>query len=100
MELRNKSDGTFIDSSDNVVTRSINMDEGHTRILAIQKDQFVKFLDESNYGIIWKVIGEKAVLGDVRESWKDRLAINGVYKMVNGQIRGKSKTEFFNRSYA
>ena len=77
MKLRNKSDGSFIDLKGNVIAHSINTREGHARILVVRKDQFVKFLDENNYGIIWEVMGEKVVLGDIG-SWKGRLTIKGV----------------------
>ena len=96
MNLRNKSDGSFTDSKGDVIVHSINTCGGHTRILVVRKDPFVKFLDENNYGIIWDVMGEKMVLEDRIGSWKGRLAIKGVYKMVNEKIRGKSKTKFAN----
>jgi hypothetical protein len=64
--------------------------------LLINRDTFIKFLDENSYDIIWTVIGEKRIIGGgyKKDDWKGRQTISGAYRIYNGKIIENFSTKF------
>jgi hypothetical protein len=67
--------------------------------LLLCKDDFVTFLDENGYSILWTLLGEKTILGgDISgEDWKGRLEISGAYTLAENRIDGTFTTHFLSR---
>jgi hypothetical protein len=64
--------------------------------LLLRKDDFVTFLDENGYAILWTLLGEKNILGAhvSGEDWKGRLEISGAYILAENQVDGAVTTHF------
>ena len=102
MNLVNKNDGTFVDTNDEIVAYDPSILEKGPSVLLIQKDKFIEFLKDNDYGIIWHVIGQKRVLGGFSNmvNWKGCLEIQGVSKITNDEIKSKFNMKFIDRKMA
>ena len=102
MNLINNNDGTFVNVNGEVIAYDPTIKEEGPDVLLIKKNEFLKFLNNNDYGIIWHVSGEKMIIGGgIRhEDWKGQLEIQGVYKMTNNKINGTLNAEFIDRKAA
>ena len=97
MDLICKGDGTFVNSNGDIVAYDPSTDSANASVLLIRKEEFVKFLLENSYGIVWRWIGEKTTPGGSMafgERWNGKLEISGSYKTANGKIIGVHSTRF------
>lgn len=67
--------------------------------LLLCKDDFITFLSENGYAVLWTLLGEKDILGDYMsdDDWKGRLEISGAYTLAEYQIDGEYTTHFRSR---
>lgn len=98
MNLKNNLDGTFIDVNNNVVAFDPSVFEEGPSVLLIKKDEFINFLEQNDYNIVWQVIGQKIILGGWAgdTKWKGDLNIHGIYRLDNNEIKGKFDSEYIN----
>ena len=98
MGLINKIDGTFVNSNGELVAYDPSVLEDGPSVLLIKKDNFVRFLQDCDYEIIWQIIGQKTIL-EYRhpnpENWKGCLDIHGIYRLVNNKVEGKLNPQYF-----
>ena len=97
MNLINKGDGTFVNVKGDIIAYDPSMKSSSASVLLVRKEEFVQFLLDSSYGIVWRIIGEKSTPGGVMAfggEWKGKLEMSGSYKTTNGKIMGVYKTRF------
>ena len=98
MGLINKIDGTFVNSNGELVAYDPSVLEDGPSVLLIKKDNFVRFLQDCGYEIIWQIIGQKMIL-EYRhpnpENWKGCLDIHGIYRLVNNKVKGELNPQYF-----
>lgn len=61
--------------------------------LLVNKEEFVKFLDDNGYTILWTVLGEKGIISSFSNRNFCRLEISGAYKLKNN-IKGEENIIF------
>ena len=94
MGLINKIDGTFVNSDDNLVAYDPSVSEYGPSMLLVRKDNFVKFLQKYNYGVIWHTFSQKIALESISAHSEHRLEssyTHGVYRMLNNKVKGIHK---------
>ena len=93
MGLTNKNDGTFVDSNNKLIVHDPTVYENGPGSLLIRKQSFMRFLQENGYEVIWHARGQKMALGDwTKGEGSMGVEIQGIYKIVNGKIRGRRST--------
>ena len=73
---------------------SVRQDGPHA--LLIRKNEFLNFLEVNGYDILWTVYGEKYQYtgSPGSEGWYGRLEIDGVFRMMAGQLVGSLRSRF------
>lgn len=86
MKLRYHSvDGEFLNSKGDLVISAVN-----PAGLLIKKREFLKFLKQKNYDVIWTLLGEKQSYGGHLHKEENRIStICGVYAYERSQLIGK-----------
>lgn len=99
MNLTNNLDGSFVNAKDKLIAYDPSVKEIGPSSLLVRKDQFIKFLHEHNYEIIWQVIGQKQILHKnvIFGDWKGCLNIQGTYRMIDGKICGSTNTKYLDK---
>ena len=99
MKLKNNLDGTFVDKNNNIIAFDPSLFEKGPSAVLIKKNEFLKFLDDGGYNIIWQIIGQKRILNGIinNDEWLGELDIHGMYYLENRNIKGKQNDEFVNR---
>jgi hypothetical protein len=64
--------------------------------LLIRKDEFLSFLGQAGYEVIWFLLAGKQIVGGdwSRSDWKGELQISGVFKIEKGKIKGEIRPKF------
>ena len=97
MNLIYNGDGTFVNVNGEVVAYDPSMSSLRESVLLVRKEEFVKFLLEKSYGIVWRLFGEKTASDSTMAfegKWNGKLEIKGSYKTTNGVIRGSHCTQY------
>jgi hypothetical protein len=97
MGLRwNGVEGYFFDDRDNVIAFDPSVRTPGPGALLINRDAFLKFLNENGYDILWTIIGEKNIIGVQRSlnDWKGRLEVSGAYRIHESKVDGAINTRF------
>ncbi len=91
--------GKFTNKEGNLMAYDPSVSEKGPGALLIRKDKLVEFLLKNEYDILWLIFGEKNIYGgrETGEDYKGRSIINGLYRMVEGGIKGELKREFVER---
>jgi hypothetical protein len=100
MDLRwNGVEGYFFDDNGNLIAFDPSVRTSGPGALLINRDAFLKFLDDYGYDILWTISGEKAILGGrmSRDDWKGRLELSGAYRIREGKVEGIINTRFLSR---
>ncbi len=87
----NGVDGCFFDGRDNLIAFDPSIRTPGAGALLMNRDAFLKFLDENDYDVIWTLVGEKRIMGDQRspDGWKGQLELSGAYRIREGNAYGK-----------
>lgn len=97
MHLNHKHlDGRFYGSNGNLITISTSIfEENFPSALLIEKKALIDFLEANNYSIVWTLLGEKHLIGDMGTGNRGMLEISGAYTLSSKHnIVGKSHSKF------
>ena len=100
MSLRwNGVEGHFFDDKGNLVAFDPSIKVSGPGALLVNRDAFLKFLDDNGYDIFWTILGEKYIIGGRMrpEDHKGYLEISGVYRICENKIEGAIDTRFVSR---
>lgn len=85
--------GDFVDSSGKIISQDPSVTNGGENCLLIRKKEFLSFLKQNKYSVVWAVMGEKIILSMDRGS--GRLEFGGTFLMdEGGKIKGKKYKDF------
>ena len=88
-------EGHFYDAAGNLVAFDPSVSATGPGALLVNRELFLKHLDEQGCTLLWVVTGEKVIItGNVPggDDWPGRLNILGVCRMQGGEIRGELST--------
>jgi len=88
-------EGHFYDAAGNLVAFDPSVSATGPGALLVNRELFLKHLDEQGCTLLWVVTGEKVIItGNVPggDDWPGRLNILGVFRMQGGEIRGELST--------
>ena len=97
MHLRwNGVEGHFYDEWGNLIAFDPSVRFPGPGALLINRDVFLKFLNDNDYDLLWTILGEKNIIGGrlSPEDWKGRLELSGAYRIHHGNV-GSSKCKKF-----
>lgn len=89
MELSwNGREGEWYDKNGNLVVFDPSVRVAGPSALLMNKEVFIKNLNEQGYDILWTILGEKQLIGGKMSGnkWKGRLVINGVARLEEGEV--------------
>ena len=83
-------EGHFFDRAGKLIALDPSVKEAGPSVVLINRDAYLKFLDENGYDILWTVLGEKQIIGGSmsRDNWKGRLELSGAYRICDRKIEG------------
>ncbi len=89
-------EGRYFDQSGNLIAWDPSVKSPGPGALLINRDVFLKFLDDSGYDILWTILGEKNIIGGSmsHEEWKGRLELSGAFRIRENRIEGAVNTMF------
>ena len=92
-------EGHFFNNKGNLIAFDPSIETSGPGALLINRDVFLKFLNDNGYDVLWTLLGEKNLIGgDMSpESWKGRLELSGAYRMREDKIEGTINTRFHSR---
>ncbi len=92
----NGIEGCFFDPKDTLIAFDPSIKTSGPGALVVNRDAFLKFLNDNGYDILWTVLGEKNIVGGrmSREDWKGRLELSGAYRMRGNKIEWAFHTRF------
>jgi hypothetical protein len=96
LDLRwNGVDGKFFDEHSNLVVFDPSVEFPGPAALLVNRDSITKFLSESEFDIIWTILGQKVIIGQIRDAdYKGALQFSGAYRMQNNRVRGALKPRY------
>lgn len=89
MELSwNGCEGEWYNKNGDLVAFDPSTRTAGSGALLINKEVFIKSLNEQGHDVLWTILGEKQLIGGRMSgnSWKGRLIINGVARIEEGEI--------------
>lgn len=91
----NGIEGQFFDKNDNLIAFDTSVRTPGPGVLLINRDVFLKFLDDNGYDILWTVYGRKNIIGGMaRDEQKGQLGLNGAYRIHNNMVCGEINKKF------
>lgn len=100
MYLRwNGVEGHFYDKRGNLIAFDPSVRTPGPGALLINRDIFLKFLNDNDYDLLWTILGEKNIIGGrmSHDDWKGRLEITSAYKINQYGIQGVLSSKFVSR---
>lgn len=86
--------GTFVDKEGEVVALDPSVSEAGPSALLVKRKPFLRFLRRNKLEMLWVIIGEKLLLGEVR-GFLGRLEMGGAFKMAAAtKLEGKTYTKW------
>lgn len=92
MDLNWQREGFFYDKNGNLIAFNPSIDIIGPGTFLIKKEEFLKFLNDNDYELLWFCTGRKMIIGDGTP--EQRLHILGIYITNGNVIEGEVKTEF------
>ena len=85
-------DGCYFDSTGHLVAQDPSIRAKGPGALLMDKDLTTEFLDKEGYRLVWTLLGEKDIRGnlDREENWPGRMELSGYMRMKAGQLSGKA----------
>jgi len=95
----NGVEGHFYDNQGNLIAFDPSIRTPGPGVLLINRDVFLKFLDDNGYDLLWTILGEKNYFGGSMspDDWKGRLELSGVYRINKDNIEGVLNPKFVSR---
>jgi len=95
----NGVEGHFYDKQDNLIAFDPSARTPGPGALLINRDAFLKFLNDNGYDIVWTILGEKNIIGGRMspDDWKGRLELTGTYRIHQHNIEGVVNPKFISR---
>ena len=91
----NGVEGQFFDEDGNLIAFDPSVRVTGPGSLLISRDVLLKFLNDNGYDILWTIVGEKNIIGEMaRDEWKGRLKLSGAYRIHDGKLCGKMNKKF------
>ncbi|NUN09210.1 MAG: hypothetical protein HUU54_08550 [Ignavibacteriaceae bacterium] len=88
-----KKDGYFLNQEDELICFDPSIYENGISSLLIRRSSLEQYLEKNNLTILWKITGEKNILGWSTETkYLGRNEYYGLYYLQNNRIQGKHKT--------
>jgi hypothetical protein len=100
MGLRwNGVEGHFYDNKGNLIAFDPSVRTPGPGALLINRDVFLKFLNDNGYDLLWTILGEKNIIGGRMspDDWKGRLELTGTYRIHQHNIEGVVNAKFVSR---
>lgn len=90
----NGKDYKYYNNEGKVIFQDPSVDNEAPNSLLVRKEEFLKFLDQNNYDIIWTLLGEKGIIQS--HNWNEigRLEISGAYRYRDGRVDGQRNINF------
>ena len=94
-----KIDGHFVDINNKLISFDPSINETGPGALLINREEFIKFLNDNEYSILWTILGEKRINSghNIRDNWKGSLRINGVCMLSDKIIDEHTDVKFLSR---
>ena len=91
----NGVEGNYYDQMGKLMALDPSVQNDGPSVLLMRRDEFLSFLDENNYGILWTVLGEKRLLG----GWTSHMnkgftVLSSTYRMKEGKLEGSITSRF------
>ncbi len=95
----NGVEGHFSDEKNNLIAFDPSVKESGPGALLINRDAFIKFLNDNGYDILWTIIGEKRFIGGmgIDDNRKGSIEISGAYRIQDGKINGSFIPKFISQ---
>ncbi len=91
----NRIEGQFSDKNGELMAFDPSVVSSGPGTLLINRDAFLDFLDKNGYDILWTIVGEKIILGEIsRDKWKGKLLLSGAYRIEENMLCGKINKKF------
>lgn len=95
MELKwNGKDYKYYSNEGKVIFQDPSVDNEAPNSLLVRKEDFLKFLDQNGYDVIWTLLGEKNIIHSHNRNEIGRLEISGVYRYIDGKVEGNRNVVF------
>jgi len=95
----NGVEGHFYDNQGNLIAFDPSVRTPGPGALLINRDVFLKFLNDNGYDILWTILGEKNIIGSrlSPEDWKGRLELTSTYRIHQHNLEGVVNARFISR---
>jgi len=95
----NGVEGHFYDNHSNLIAFDPSVRTPGPRALLVNRDIFLKFLNDNGYDILWTILGEKNIIGGRMspDDWKGRLELSGAYRIHQDKIQGVVNPTFISK---
>ncbi|RXE57729.1 AVAST type 2 anti-phage system protein Avs2 [Acetivibrio mesophilus] len=90
----NGKDYKYYNNEGKVIFQDPSVDNEAPNSLLVRKEEFLKFLDDNGYDVIWTLLGEKNIIHSHNQNEIGWLEISGVYRYINGKIEGNRNIVF------
>ena len=101
MGLRwNGVEGQFFDNQGNLIAFDPSIRSPGPAALLMNRDVFLKFLNDNGYDVFWTILGEKNIMGSgllSHDNWKGRLEFSGTYRIHENKVQGEINSKFVHR---
>jgi len=89
-------EGHFYDKKGNLVAFDPSVRVPGPGALLINRDAFLRFLNDNGYDILWILLGEKRIIGGSMspKEWKGRLELSAAYRIRKEKAYGTFNTRF------
>ncbi|MHA1279852.1 MAG: AVAST type 2 anti-phage system protein Avs2 [Candidatus Helarchaeota archaeon] len=89
-------EGHFYDNQGNLIAFDPSVRFPGPGALLINRDVFLKFLNDNDYDLLWTILGEKNIIGGrlSHEDWKGRLQLTGTYRIHQHNLDGVVNAKF------
>ncbi len=92
----NGVEGHFYDKRGNLIAFDPSVRSPGPEALLINRDVFLKFLNDNGYDLLWTILGGKNIIGGrmFPEDWKGRLELTGTYRIHHQNPEGVINSKF------